>query len=127
MYESINLFRASAAMAKNAGMRQTVIAQNIANADTPGYRARTIAPFSVTYASASATPMRTTRNQHISPTNGIGRSGHTQFSDAEPAPNGNSVSIEEEMLNAVSVSREHDRAIAIYRHGMTVLRTTLGR
>jgi flagellar basal-body rod protein FlgB len=45
----------------------------------------------------------------------------------EQSPNGNSVSLEEEMVAAVDASREHNRALAVYRHGMTVLRTALGR
>ena len=41
--------------------------------------------------------------------------------------NGNGVTLEAEMLRAVEVKRQHDRAIAIYKSGLTVLRTALGR
>ena len=47
--------------------------------------------------------------------------------DSEPSPNGNSVSVEEEMLAAVEVQREHSQALAIYRHAMGIIRTSLGR
>jgi flagellar basal-body rod protein FlgB len=45
MYQNLSIFQAAGAMAKHAGARQAVVAQNVANADTPGYRAQTIAPF----------------------------------------------------------------------------------
>lgn len=45
MLENINLFRMAASMAAHAGSRQAVIAQNIANADTPGYKARDVTAF----------------------------------------------------------------------------------
>ena len=42
-------------------------------------------------------------------------------------PNGNGVSLEEEMLKSVEVKRQHDRALAIYKSSMNILRTSLGR
>ncbi len=47
--------------------------------------------------------------------------------EGERDPNGNSVSLETEMLNAVSAKRQHDRALAIYKSSLTVLRASLGR
>jgi flagellar basal-body rod protein FlgB len=49
------------------------------------------------------------------------------MSDAEASPNGNSVSLEQEMLNSVEIQREHNRALAIYKHSLDVLRVTIGR
>jgi flagellar basal-body rod protein FlgB len=47
--------------------------------------------------------------------------------DAVADPNGNSVALETEMLRAVDVKRQHDRALAIYKSSLTVLRTAIGR
>ncbi len=127
MFQNINIFQTSVAMAKHAGARQAVIASNVANADTPGYRARTIENFADTYDARQGANVKATRAGHL----GHGADAVTQraitYSTAEPSPNGNSVSVEEEMLNAVGVSREHNRALAIYRHGLNVIRTALGR
>ena len=46
MYDSLSLFRLAASMARHAGERQAVVARNMANADTPGYRAEATVPFS---------------------------------------------------------------------------------
>ena len=45
MFENLQIFRMAHAMAAHAGARQTVVARNMANADTPGYTAQDIAPF----------------------------------------------------------------------------------
>ncbi|MEY1557272.1 FlgB family protein [Yoonia sp. R2331] len=126
MYQSLALFQTAHDMARHAGARQATTARNVANADTPGYQARQIAPFTETYAKEAASTMRATRPGHLSfdpdPARPMAGNG-----DAEPSPNGNAVSIEEEMMNAVNIAREHNRALTIYRHTMTVLRTSLGR
>jgi flagellar basal-body rod protein FlgB len=43
------------------------------------------------------------------------------------SPNGNSVSLETEMVKAVEVKRQHDQALAIYKSSMNVLRASIGR
>ena len=125
MYQSLKVFQTSNDMARHAGTRQALTAQNIANADTPGYVARQIAPFADIYQDQAA-PMRATRTGHID-ARATGPSARSTPTAAEPAPNGNAVSLEEEMFNAVEVAREHSRALTIYRHAMTVLRISLGR
>ena len=126
MYESLDIFRTSAAMARHAGARQLVVAQNLANADTPGYRAMAMSGFEDSYRDASTTALRTTRPGHMGGGLG-GAEDAVARTDAEPSPNGNSVSVELEMLAAIEAQREHSRALAIWRHGMTVIRTSLGR
>lgn len=126
MYQSLALFQTASDMARHAGTRQAAVARNIANADTPGYAARHVAKFSDSYNAARGPNMRATRPKHLQiPTTQTG----TPFTSTggEPSPNGNSVSIAEEMMHSVEVSREHNRALTIYRHAMTVMRTTLGR
>lgn len=127
MYQNLELFQTSGAMARHAGSRQAVVAQNIANADTPEFRALKMPSFSEVFEKGGLGAMKATRTNHLFGTGGAMSSVRPTESMAEPAPNGNSVSIEDEMLQAVEVSREHSRALAIYRHGLTVIRTTLGR
>lgn len=127
MYNSLDLFQTAGAMARHAGARQAVVARNIANADTPDFQAQSIAAFKDVYAGSATTAMRATRAGHIGGQIGQPATDLRQTVVGEPSPNGNSVSLEDEMLRAVEVSREHNRALTIYRHAMTVLRTSLGR
>jgi flagellar basal-body rod protein FlgB len=116
------------AMAQHAGARQTVVTRNMANADTPGYAARDIAPFKETYQGQNTGfALRATRSGHFSDTTG-GFPVQVHDDDASlTEPNGNSVSLEMEMLKAVDVKRQHDRAIAIYKSSLTILRAASGR
>ena len=42
-------------------------------------------------------------------------------------PNGNSVVLESEIMNSVDAKRQHDRALAIYRASLGMLRNTLSK
>ncbi|MFQ1700435.1 FlgB family protein [Loktanella agnita] len=126
MYQSLDLFQTANAMARHAGARQAVVARNIANADTPGYQAQQISAFQDVYSEAGTGALRASRPGHIANLAGGAVAARTTAAAAEPSPNGNSVSIEDQMLSSVSITREHNRALAIYRHTMTVLRTSLG-
>jgi flagellar basal-body rod protein FlgB len=124
MFETLDVFRISSAMAKHAGQKQALAAQNVANADTPGYAARDIPDFKTLYLSESAAgTQRATRAKHL---NGLaGAVGMAAPIDVKKGatPNGNQVSLEQEMLKSVDAKRQHDRALAIYKHAMTVLRS----
>lgn len=126
MYNSLDIFQTASAMARHAGARQAVVARNIANADTPGFQAERIAAFKDVYQSNGSGGMRATRDGHLNAREMV-NTPRELLPTGAPSPNGNTVSIEEEMLNSVAVSREHNRALAIYRHALTVLRTSIGR
>lgn len=71
--------------------------------------------------------MRTTRAAHLSNT-GTGYAHDLQEIErpGNESPNGNTVSLETEMVNAAHVKFSHDMALTIYRSGLTLLRTSLG-
>ena len=126
MFDRLEIFALANARAQHSAARQAVVAQNIANADTPGYRAQSAVPFSKMIEQTSSTHMHATRPGHLtqSPTAATAR---LVDSGTEPAPNGNTVSLEDELLNSTQIGSEHKQALAIYRHTMTVLRTAIGR
>lgn len=127
MFANLQIFRLSHAMATHAGARQATIAQNIAHADTPGYKARDLRPFADMVA-PDRVDLRATRGQHL---NGSVQ-GQISLAAMERGgndtnPNGNAVTLEHEMLHAVDAKRQHDRALAIYKSALTILRSTVGR
>lgn len=125
MYENLDTFRIAGAMARHAGARQAIVAQNIAHADTPGYQAQQIAAFRDVYRGDTGLSLRVTHPGHIQVDHATAEA--RPVARGTSSPNGNTVSLEEELLASVAVSREHNRALTIYRHTMTVLRTSLGR
>ena len=50
MFEKLELTRMAQALASHAGTRMGVIAENVANADTPGYKAKDIGSFAAIWA-----------------------------------------------------------------------------
>lgn len=125
MFKNLTVFQVSYDMARHAGARQAVTAANIANADTPDYRARSLGTFADTYTSESMN-LRSTRDRHLGARSGSA-ADRPHFADAEASPNGNTVSLEQEMINSVEIQREHRRALSIYKHSLDVMRMSLGR
>ncbi len=127
MFEKLEITAMAQAMASHAGARLGAISQNMANADTPGYKARDVADFSTVWDSGhQGGGMRTTRKGHL------GSGGQTMTpeiiaSSGATSPNGNSVSLEGEMVKAVAVRQQHDMALAIYRNTSDIIRASLGK
>lgn len=126
MFEKLDLTRMAQGLAANAGARLGVIAQNVANADTPGYKARDLPDFAETYAADNGLAMRATRSGHLgAPDNP--RPAEPILAGGSAAPNGNTVSLEMEMVKSVEARQSHDMALAIYRATSDVVRASLGR
>ena len=127
MFGKLEVTRMAQALAAHAGARQGSVAQNIAQADTPGYHARDLPPFAETYrASGEPALMRATRAGHVT--------GQQIASDPLPrivpgsaSPNGNTVSLETEMVKAVEVKQQHDMALSVYRSVSEITRASLGK
>lgn len=128
MFGNISVFKVAHAMATHAVARQNVVAQNMAHADTPGYAARRVVSFEryLSRDRSVAQGLATSRALHLNATDGNAPEvliDETQL----PDPNGNSISLEGEMLRAVDIKTQHDRALAIYKSSLSMMRLTLGR
>ncbi len=126
MFDRIETLRMASSLTAHAAERQKLIAQNVANADTPGFRARDLAGFAETSRSRVSAEMRGTRPGHLT---GASWGGAERAVDdgGEPAPNGNTVSLEEEMIRIAETRRDFDVSLAVTRSAMSLIRTSLGR
>jgi flagellar basal-body rod protein FlgB len=125
MFEKLEITRMAQALAAHSGARLGVIAQNVANADTPGYRAADLPDFARFYDEDGGS-MRATRPGHLAAM--AGTAGEPVFrADAGDAPNGNSVSLETEMMKGVEARQSHDMALSVYKSLSEMLRLSLGR
>lgn len=114
------------ALARHSAGRQALVARNMANADTPGYRTRDLPAFADIYRDLGAGQgLRATRPGHIGAQNGA--AVPVQVVKGVSSPNGNAVSIEREMVKAVELRQTHDMALAIQKSLGGILSTTLGR
>jgi flagellar basal-body rod protein FlgB len=113
------------------GQRQVVLSQNVANADTPDYAARDLAPLSFKdtmrmegqqVALAVAAPM------HIGTPEGRSRfASEDAGSVYETSVNGNSVVLEEQMMKLSETASDFSLATSIYRKYIAMHRAALGR
>ena len=127
MTYELSILSQAQALIRHASQRQTLVAANIANADTPDYRARDLRPFSDTYdASTPPEALRRTRPGHIDAPRETGPAGPVEPGDASK-PNGNNVSLESEMIRGAELRGQYDMALGIYRTSLGILRTSLGR
>jgi flagellar basal-body rod protein FlgB len=106
--------------------RQRLLAQNVANADTPGYRPRDAVPFAELLARRGSLPgVVTTDARHIMPARA--RAGEMAARVTERTPNGNAVSIEEQALRIAETDQAHALAMGLHRKYLGLFRTALGR
>lgn len=126
MFDQLDTFRMARALTGHATARQAIMARNVANADTPGYRAGDLRDFTESYARAGNVTLRRTDPRHLA---GAGPDLTDRIIDAggEPSPNGNTVSLEGEMLRQAQIRKQHDLAVTVYKSSLTLLRTSLGR
>lgn len=110
--------------------RQKVIAQNVANAETPGYVAQDLKPFQAQVqaqaAASGPTRMAATQAGHMTPRNERRGAGAAYKPVASPGSettlNGNAVVLEEEMMKMSDARMNYDAAIGFYQKSMGILR-----
>jgi len=117
-----------------AQARQRVLAENVANADTPKFRAHDLQPLKFEdppLASVGAlTPVSLTRTaeNHIE---GVGLSQSTYRNvnsrTFEVRPTGNAVNLEEEMMKVAANQMDFQTATALYTRSLNLIKTALGK
>ncbi len=112
--------------------RQKLIAQNVANSETPGFRPKDLQPFSFQVQAAQAGGLARTGAQAatqaghmLSPS--VRRPGGGAFRErkaevVESTLDGNGVSLEEEMLKMTDARMSYDAAIGFYQKSLGLLR-----
>ena len=105
---SLYLFNLASQYNQWLSTRQTLIAGNIANANTPGFKALDIQPFEAALDAVGA-KMTTTQPGHMRPEAAAtsGSSSADKGATWEIYHSGNNVSLEQELLKAGEVSRAY--------------------
>ncbi len=96
-------------------MRQSVVAQNVANSNTPGYKAMDVEPFEAIL-NETGMAMKRTQANHLTPQNGAGTDAATaEKGDWAVLHSGNSVILEEQMLKAGEISGSYARNTSVMK------------
>ena len=118
MINGTNILDLAASMARYAAQRHTVIADNIANADTPGYQSKDLRPFADIYQDAGLDPKALMAEPFTpelsSPPNAL-------------SPNGNSVSLEEQMMHSAQLQNDHALSLLIYKKSLGLMKMAVGK
>jgi flagellar basal-body rod protein FlgB len=97
-------------------VRQTAVAENIANANTPNYRARDVAPFEATLDQTTELQMVATNPGHISlDTSPVRASAVHAARSWDITSHGNDVSMEKELIKASEVTRDYSLNVSIVK------------
>ena len=105
--------------------RQRVIAENVANSDTPGYVGRDLnqpTDFAAALREGGRLQMTRTSAMHIAPAGPAARFDAHKAPDSETTLDGNSVVVEEQMLKMAESRMAYDAAIGLYQKSMQMLR-----
>lgn len=114
MVQSVQLFQLASYQADWLSARQAALTSNVANVNTPGYRAVDVTPFE-TVLKNSTSSVSVTSPGHI-PIGGSDASfGLSARAEAKVLPSGNSVSIEEELIRSNEVRQAFELNTAIVR------------
>jgi flagellar basal-body rod protein FlgB len=96
--------------------KQGVLAENVANVDTPGYKQVEVQPFTFGDALKQATiGMAVTDPRHIIPPSMAGVNAKTvESKDTDVSPSGNSVDIEGQMMEVSKTSIDYQKVTSVY-------------
>ena len=109
--------------------RQRILAENVANADTPRFQPRDLAPpqFDPRRPAATELGLLRTSTAHLAGVSGGTRFQLDRTGGFEARPSGNAVSLEDEMLKVANNQMDYQAATSLYTRGLGLLKTAIGR
>jgi flagellar basal-body rod protein FlgB len=112
--------------------RQSLLAENVANAETPGYGGRDLKVFDLEAQasgfSRAGVSAAVTQPRHILVhAGGSSAFGAQRMNSFEITPSGNGVTLEDEMMKVTTNLMDYQTATTLYQKSVRILRTALGR
>ncbi len=107
--------------------RQRVLAENVANADTPNYRPRDLAPpnFEEALAGPAALTLTRTDPEHIAAAGSGSRFAAERNLKYEVRPGGNAVNHEDEMMKVASNQMDFDAVADLYSRSLALIKVAV--
>jgi flagellar basal-body rod protein FlgB len=122
---TVNLMSLAAQRILYLANSQNVLARNVANIDTPGYTPQTMAPFRSALGQSMTTTLATTHSNDLPAANGT-ETQSTDVAVAERAPDGNAVSLTQELAAVAKTQIEQQYSVNIYKSYIGMFTTALG-
>jgi flagellar basal-body rod protein FlgB len=127
---SIPLFQAITRRMNWLSERQTVLAQNVANADTPGYEAEDLRPLGfreLVSGGGRRLPLATTTENQLAGTRPGGHYKSMFTPAAERTLSGNAVDLESEMMKVSETGTDYQLVTDLYKKHIGLIKAALGR
>lgn len=128
--QPIQLFELASRQAEWLSVRQEVVATNIANANTPEFRARDVTPFD-SVLKASYVPMARTNPAHLTgDTLGSDRVGVEEEAlnqEIGVQESGNTVSLSQELTKTGEIKRQHDLNTQLVKNFHSMMMSVVAR
>ena len=109
-----------------ASQRQAVLAQNIANTNTPGYKPHDVQPFSKRLANVQPVAPARTQPNHLSGTLAVAVPNEVVDRTHMHSADGNAVSLDEQLVKLAETETAHSFVTSIYRTYLGMFNTALG-
>jgi len=112
-----------------AQQRQRVLAENVANSDTPNFRPRDLAELKFdSKPAATGVQLATTETGHLPGLSGSQSAFRTERKAGyEVQPTGNAVNLEEEMMKVAANQMDYQAAASLYSRSLALLKTAIGK
>jgi flagellar basal-body rod protein FlgB len=107
--------------------RQGLLARNVSNVTTPGYRAKDLTPFAQTLAHAGGVEPARTQKQHLAGTQGGALQPAAAARPRAKSLDGNAVSLEEQLTKIADTETSQALTTTIYKKYMGLFSLALGR
>lgn len=131
-YSKINIFNILQTKMRYLGQRQGVLAENIANADTPGYKPKDIEKLEFKdflTNDSSHLSLQVTSPQHMGGGSNASVNGFrsdVQYKTYETSPTNNSSVIEEQMMKISQTAADYQMSTSLYAKMSNMFKLVLG-
>ena len=127
--EKIAVFRMTTGKMQWLAERQRILAENIANSDTPKYRPSDLTPVDFRKVVKRLHTMHLARTNPMHVT--LGREDHKfetvkEKTPYETSPDGNAVVLEEQMVKTAQTTQDYELMTSLYAKNMNMFRIALG-
>lgn len=132
MLEDLQLFSMAQKTMDWLARRQSVLAENVANANTPGYRGKDLKPLSFkdTLSQPATTVQAAVTNPvHVAATieKPLANDTAKDRRPEESKPDGNTVLLEEQMEKIGQVKSRYELAASLFQKNLGMIKTAIGR
>jgi flagellar basal-body rod protein FlgB len=106
--------------------RQEVLAQNIANLNTPGWQAKDLPPFAQALAGTTATVLARTAPGHLAGTQDTAEQSLLTIQPGAHQPDGNAVPLDDQLTKVADTATSQEIATTLYKKYLSMFSLALG-